>query len=362
MNILGYFRRKLYIFYNIDTVRFSRKQFIHSELCNNNYNRKKLSKNQKEEIKAFWSKYTQLNKDSWKWFEIYNYIKPTDENIKYYIPDNIYYMYVDMHFSNLRESLILDDKNMYDLYFPEIKRPKTIVRKIGDVYLAHDYSKISKEEAITLCTNQKIIIIKVSKGSDGGHGISFWNLDNGREDLTKLLDKWSNLIVQEIVNQHHDISIIHKESLNTIRIMSLYFNNKVHIISSVLRMGVDGARLDNAHSGGIVAGILDDGRLREHAYNIRGKRFDKHPQGISFNSIVVPSIKKCHEIVKSQSLRFIGVSKLISWDFAIDELANPVLIEVNLSYGGVDVHQMSNGPVFGEMTADILDEVFKKGK
>ena len=53
---------------------------------------------------------------------------------------------------------------------------------------------------------------------------------------------------------------------------------------------------------------------------------------------------------------------MISWDFAIDELANPVLIEVNLSYGGVDVHQMSNGPVFGEMTADILDEVFKKGK
>jgi hypothetical protein len=96
------------------------------------------------------------------------------------------------------------------------------------------------------------------------------------------------------------------------------------------------------------------------AYNIRGKRFDKHPQGAMFSSIIVPSLEKCHKIVKSQALRFIGLSRLLSWDFAIDEDGEPVLIEVNLTYGGVDVHQMSNGPVFGDMTEAVLNEVFKK--
>ena len=54
--------------------------------------------------------------------------------------------------------------------------------------------------------------------------------------------------------------------------------------------------------------------------------------------------------------------RLVSWDFSINEAGEPILVEPNLCYGGIDVHQMCNGPVFGEDTKKILDEVFQNRK
>jgi hypothetical protein len=44
----------------------------------------------------------------------------------------------------------------------------------------------------------------------------------------------------------------------------------------------------------------------------------------------------------------------------INESGNPILIEANLCRGGIDLLQLSNGPLFGEDTKAILDEVFGK--
>jgi len=52
--------------------------------------------------------------------------------------------------------------------------------------------------------------------------------------------------------------------------------------------------------------------------------------------------------------------RLVSWDFAINEEGHPVMIEANLNLGELDFHQLNNGPVFGEDTKKILDEVFGK--
>lgn len=54
------------------------------------------------------------------------------------------------------------------------------------------------------------------------------------------------------------------------------------------------------------------------------------------------------------------MSRLTSWDLSVDVEGNPVLIEVNLAYGGLFFHQITNGPVFGDLTEDIINEVIKK--
>ena len=38
----------------------------------------------------------------------------------------------------------------------------------------------------------------------------------------------------------------------------------------------------------------------------------------------------------------------------------PILIEVNLTYGGLSTHLLSNGPLFGDMTPEILKRVYGK--
>lgn len=50
---------------------------------------------------------------------------------------------------------------------------------------------------------------------------------------------------------------------------------------------------------------------------------------------------------------------MISWDVAIDKDAEPVLIEANLQIGDIDILQPVNGPLFGDLTEDVLKEVFR---
>ena len=67
---------------------------------------------------------------------------------------------------------------------------------------------------------------------------------------------------------------------------------------------------------------------------------------------------KCVEIVTHLAKRFVSITKMISWDIAIDEAGQPLLVESNMSGGGLDAHQICNGPLFGDMTEDVMKEVF----
>ena len=53
---------------------------------------------------------------------------------------------------------------------------------------------------------------------------------------------------------------------------------------------------------------------------------------------------------------------IISWDFAVDENSEPILIEYNLNYPDVMIYQMNNGPLFGDLTQTILEDVREKLK
>ena len=74
----------------------------------------------------------------------------------------------------------------------------------------------------------------------------------------------------------------------------------------------------------------------------------------------MPGYDKCVELAKKLACRFYGVSRLISWDFAIGKDAEPILIEMNISFGEIDFHQLCNGPILGDDTDDILKEIFEK--
>ena len=83
---------------------------------------------------------------------------------------------------------------------------------------------------------------------------------------------------------------------------------------------------------------------------------------MNFADVVIPNFHECVDLVKQLAPRFVSVSRLISWDIAISEDSHPILIEANLSFGEIDFHQMNNGPIFGEMTDEILDYVINNNK
>jgi hypothetical protein len=55
---------------------------------------------------------------------------------------------------------------------------------------------------------------------------------------------------------------------------------------------------------------------------------------------------------------FLGHFRIAAWDVTVDEAGEAVLIEVNLSLGGINDMQVCTGPLFGEDTGRILAEVY----
>ena len=131
-------------------------------------------------------------------------------------------------------------------------------------------------------------------------------------------------------------------------------------------MGFGNSKVDNATAkdnkkyDGMSCGICSDGCLKKyaHGYNT-GACCDQHPDGLVFEGFKVPSYDKAVELVR-KAHPIIGNFRLVSWDIAIDESGEPVLIEANMRKGGINFHQFNNGPLFGDLTERVLDEVFHK--
>ena len=317
----------------------------------------------KNSCKAFWESVLCVGggKINYKWFDFYNSIEEDKSRLKYYVPDEFWYTYIDSFYTDINKAEVLDDKNFYNLYFHDVCQPRTIVRKVKGIFLDADYNLISEKTVYDLCKEESELIIKPAVNSFGGAGIKFWKNVESKEDLFDAL-KGDNVVVQEVVKQHETMAHLHEGSLNTIRIMVMIHNGEVIPLSTVVRMGVNKAKVDNASSGGIVCGVDKEGRLKSCAYNTKGVRFDKHPQGAIFQEHVIPNFGKCLALAKRLAPRFAYISRLQSWDIAINKDGEPLLIEANLTFGQIDFQQMCNGPIFGDRTEEILKYVIENNR
>lgn len=340
---------------------YLRKRFASKDFLKKKSKTIPLTDPQKKEIIEFWKPFYRSIKHELHWFEFYNSFCDNKENLKYYIPDSIYYSIIDLYYTNPVRAKQIDDKNLYDLIFNGVRMPYTIVRKSNGMLLNNQYQAITTEEALKLCKSYRSVISKEAVESEGGKGIRFFDFDSTTDqEFIDWLDSSTEITIQEVIQQHSSLAKIHENSINTIRIITLMTDGSLHVLSSVLRMGVGKARVDNASSGGIVCGIDKNGCLKEYAYNIKGERWSQHPQGAIFKGMPIVGYQLCVDQVKSLAGRINGLSRLISWDFAISPEGEPILIEVNLSFGQVDFHQICNGPILQELTDEQKKKVIRE--
>ena len=86
---------------------------------------KPLTSEQKKEIGEFWESVSGTKKRYFDffWYEVYNGVCQDPSQLKYYIPNDFYYCYVDYFFANDHFCRKFDDKTLYELYFPEKNKP-----------------------------------------------------------------------------------------------------------------------------------------------------------------------------------------------------------------------------------------------
>lgn len=320
----------------------------------------------------------ELNEYHKKWRKIVKYQTPYSfklyshfiDNQKTSIVSQVVAFKVEAILNPKRYDGYLSDKNNFTKLLPSAPFPKTLLRKINNVFYDSDYNYIPDDilsdyidNIIQTCQE---IIVKDSIESDSGRGVRLLklgdNLSSARvssfkdELITLLSDKKSkNLILQECMHQHAFLSQFNPTSVNTIRVATYRSvkNNEVNILSTVIRMGAPGKYIDNLHGGGHMVRVHEDGSLADHCIDQYGTRFESH-NGIRTEGLVLPYYDDIKKLVKELSAKLTNI-RLIQWDIMIDSDGCPRVIEFNCSGFSMWIAQMTGTPAFGSFTDEIID-------
>ena len=275
-----------------------------------------------------------------------------------YIPDSIWSSKILPFYNELIFRKAYTDKCALDRILPCAEHPEIVVKNAGGYFFDGQDRLVSREEARALCLKEERIIFKPAIFSGGGGGIKFFEAgEMGPETIDEYFDLFKvNFVAQRIVKQHPDLARINDSSLNTVRVMTFHFKGEFHVLSAQLRMGTSGAKVDNVTAGGCACPIKEDGWLQEKSVTRKSEWSDRHPSGLLFKDIRVPSYDKVIEAA-IRCHKLLPYFNLIGWDFAVREDGTPVMIEFNLM---PDQNQVAGGPSFGDLTEEVLNEVYLK--
>ncbi len=320
--------------------------------------RKRLTRDQINEIQEFY-KGIIGKKISLKSHE-YFYSR-TGIYSKEYVPISLYHVELQPKANMVPYRNAYADKNMVDILLPNVKHPRTIVKRMNGYYY-YDGQPISEDDVIEKCSNLKNAIIKpVLEYS--GKGVEGLEVTNGITNidglnLKELFNKYGkNFQIQERLRQHEKMNALNPTSVNTIRILTYRSGMEILLIYSVVRIGRKGQVIDNQCAGGISTIVSEDGKLGKYAFGGYAEDgIEVTDSGVVLDGFEIPSYDKAVETVKRLHYQ-LPFFNLIGWDVAIDEAGDPVIIEWNANPG---LSQSAFGPGFGKYTERVLRELWPR--
>ena len=202
----------------------------------------------------------------------------------------------------------------------------------------------------------------------GGYGVEkLYRKDF--ETIKKMYDyiiEHKAYLVEQCVIQHEQLNTLYPYAVNTYRIMTIKTDDQVDIISAYIRIGNNGAVVDNHHSGGMASPVdIETGEILYPAIDIDCNLFEYHPMtNTKIPGYILPCWKESLDLVKKAAL-LVPELRYIGWDVAITE-TGPAIIEGNEcpSYGPTQNYMLNpdNKGHLKEIRDIIGEEEFKKIK
>lgn len=276
-------------------------------------------------------------------------------------PGTIRTHYFSKWFNNNAYMVAGQNKAMLPMLYPNIKQPRTIVRRMNGIYYDEHYNNISMEGAIRIilkCASDSGTLIFKPSNRGGGRGILFIAKGDTYDTVCKKIQEAGQgaFVVQEMLEQSGFMAAFNPTSVNTIRATTLLFKGEVYFLAALIRIGKVGNKVDNYSQGGSILGIdKNTGKLNQWALTHSNKRITELPSGLKLNEkeIKVPNFETIKETVKKAHY-YMPYIKMISWDIALDRNDEPVLIENNFA-GMIQIHEAVTGPLFGDLMKPLLD-------
>jgi hypothetical protein len=154
---------------------------------------------------------------------------------------------------------------------------------------------------------------------------------------------YRNWIIQERINQISALSKIHKNSINTFRVITYYTAGYgAKVLYCMLKAGANNAHTDNAHTGGCYVKInIVTGELSDTAYDEELNEYKEH-----INTKYLFAGKKINEIreiiiMAEKYGNMFPTIAFVGWDITLTK-NGPVLIEGNSS-SGLTIIQRTHG-------------------
>lgn len=315
-----------------------------------------------EEIQSYWKKYYKKEIDPSTHLAYYNQTGKIEPRI---IPQVVLNMDIIPILNGLDFNGFYSDKNVYDLLIGADSAPEVVLKRVNGQYFNPGNETISRTEAFRLFFSmEEDLIIKESRSDDGksveklryrGHGFYF---NNRKVDLRYVEEHWGrDFIIQKVLRQHPIMAAPHKYSVNTLRMVTLRWNNDIHYLMTYARFGANKQIKDNGSQGGIIVALSSEGKFSNFGMDHNASTYKNHPTtGFKFeDQEQIPNFNEYIDYVKKLHNRILH-HNYVSWDIAMGLDGKPIFIEMNFR-GPVWLYQFATEkPIFGEFTEEILEK------
>ncbi len=224
---------------------------------------------------------------------------------------------------------IFDKKNEFNTVFADCLKRDWL-----------DLEKASDEEIEAFLNKHKTLIVKPCDGACGRgvEKLAAEDFENAAAFRKACLDN-SQPIAEELIVQNEKMNEMFPKCVNTVRMVTITRNSKVHIVFCSIRIGAGDTIVDNLNSGGMAA-LVDEktGVITTDAADKNGCVFVNHPDtNTKIRGFEIPFFKEGRELVEKAAVRVSEIG-YVGWDIAFTE-NGALLIEGN-HFPGHDIYQM----------------------
>lgn len=252
-------------------------------------------------------------------YYLYNFESNSYEDRQTFMTRNLTNKYYSVINSRIFRK-VFDNKNLsYKVFNKYYKRDLICIKDKKDIA---EFEKFIK--------NKKRFILKPFEGHSGD-GIEI--IDTNKFKNTKELFNYTMnkipYVAEELINQSKELSCFHKQSVNTIRVVSFQYKDDVAILWAFLRTGQGNNEVDNMGAAGLGALIdPETGIIISDGYDWLGRTQECHPDSkIKFKGYQIPKWDELLEMVKNLSSE-ISQMHCVGWDLSLTD-KGWVLVEAN---------------------------------
>lgn len=244
-------------------------------------------------------------------FFLFNFEKIDEKKKKSFVPEYDKNIFTDLINSRKEADVFLDKWTTYEYFKKYFRRDVYNIRSLEDLF---------KEEFHAFINAHPKFMMKPVYGTRGA-GIKVIEVINVQDAVKQLSALYNSgikdIIIEELIQQDSVLSAFHESSCNTIRIVTLRYDDRVDVIHSFWRVGQGDSVVDNAGAGGIMGNIdIKTGTIYA-ACDESGKSYTRHPE--SKLPIVGFTLPRWQEAINTakQLAQILPNVRYVGWDLAL---------------------------------------------